>query len=99
MDLCKRVKNFIKKSNISENDKHLWYSYIDKTPEANLILLLNLFLNAPEHFSWLTENLKKKIKIIEKNDKSGLKILLQEEKEKLQSIIDKEEIEKIRKKL
>lgn len=91
MELINQVEQYIKEADIAESDKQLWFAHLKNAPEEYLQILINVFQKYPEHFGWLNENFKQKIKFFHNQQGNELKRLFEEEKEYFNKIADKKE--------
>jgi len=80
----KELKNIIEKSNLSQEQKNLWFEVIEYFTEDQISALLEVLKESPQSLNFLTENLEKKKEAFITRDEKLKEEILKEEKEYLQ---------------
>jgi len=78
------LKNIIEKSNLSQEQKNLWFEVIEYFTEDQISALLEVLKESPQSLNFLTENLEKKKEAFITRDKKLKEEILKGEKEYLQ---------------
>lgn len=72
-------KAFVLNSNISQEDKNLWFSILEVIDDSQTRTFENFIENQEEKLRLLTENLKTKQRAFQDGDKAVLEKILQQE--------------------
>lgn len=80
------LKTLINQASLSDDDKAVWLKYAESLSEFFADHLAYLFSEMPDKVQWLTDNYKKKLSILLKNDQAGWEKVLEEEKEVLSNL-------------
>lgn len=75
-----KLKKLIEKSKLNQEQKELWYNFIDNVTEEEIAPILETLEENPEQLNFLTENLKSKIEVFQTKDKKLSDNILAEEK-------------------
>jgi len=78
------LKNIIEKSNLTQEQKNLWFEVIEYFTEDQVSALLEVLKESPQSLSFLTENLEKKKEVFRTKDEKLKEEILKEEREYLQ---------------
>ncbi|MCD6085937.1 hypothetical protein J7J37_00025 [bacterium] len=78
------LKNIIEKSNLTQEQKNLWFEAIEYFTEDQISALLEVLKESPQSLNFLTENLEKKKEVFRTKDEKLKEEILKEEKEYLQ---------------
>lgn len=78
-----KLKNLIKESNLTQEQKEVWYTFLKVIPKKEKTAILEVIEGNPDHLEFLTENLLDKIEGFSKGDDSILNEALRKEKDYL----------------
>ncbi len=83
MEFKKELKQIIKESSLERVDKQIWDSFAEVVSEREIEPVLELIKENPEMLNLITENLKRKFKIMQEKDEKAMDKIIEEEKKQL----------------
>ena len=73
------LKAFVSDSDLSQEDKDLWFSILENLEEQQVKIFEDFINNAQDKLAFLTNNIKSKRKAFENNNQDDLDKILSEE--------------------